>query len=167
MSSQDRIRQIRQYAEGADRLEAALARVPAAALTFRPAPGTWSVHEVIIHCADSETNAHMRLRYLLAEPEPVIVGYDQDHWATRLDYHARPLEPALATIRAVRANTVPLLEALSERDWQLSGRHTEYNEPYSVETWLGVYSAHLDVHARQIERNLAAWKAVNSEPSKQ
>ena len=48
----------------------ALAKVPPEALKWRPAPGKWSVHEIIIHCADSEANAHMRVRYLLAEKDP-------------------------------------------------------------------------------------------------
>jgi hypothetical protein len=76
MTPTQRHRLIRQYASGPDRLEAALARVPPEARTWRPAPDSWSVHEVVVHCADSETNAHMRLRYLLAEPDPLIVGYD-------------------------------------------------------------------------------------------
>jgi DinB superfamily len=160
MTTDQRARLIAQYAAGPDHLEAALAQVPAAALTFRPAPGKWSVHEVIIHCADSETNSHMRLRYLLAEPEPLVVGYDQDRWATALDYLSLPLEPALATIRAVRANTVPLLHALGEPDWSRTGRHTEFSDPYTVESWLRIYSEHLDIHARQIARNLRAWETA-------
>lgn len=147
---------IRQYAAGPDRLEAALASAPDSARLWRPAPGKWSVHEVIVHCADSEANAHMRLRYLLAEAEPLIVGYDQDRWAIDLDYHAHPLEPALATIRAVRANTVPLLKRLTEAQWQKTGRHTEHPS-YGVERWLEIYAEHLDVHARQIARNVEAW----------
>ena len=91
---------------------------------WRPAAGKWSVHEVIVHCADSETNSHMRIRYLLGEPDPLILGYDQDRWAIDLDYHALPLAPALETVRAVRANTVPLLERMTERQWQRTGRHT-------------------------------------------
>ena len=38
----------------------------------------------------------LRIRYLLAEPEPLIVGYDQDAWARLFDYHAQPLEASLA-----------------------------------------------------------------------
>jgi hypothetical protein len=100
----------------------------------------------------------MRVRYLLAEPEPLILGYDQDRWAIDLDYHSLPLGPALATVRAVRANTVPLLERLTEAQWNKTGRHTEQGS-YGVETWLQIYAEHLDVHARQIGRNLQAWKA--------
>ena len=99
----------------------------------------------------------MRLRYVLAEKDPLIVGYDQAEWARALDYTRRPLAPALATVVAVRANTVPLLRALPEAAWSRSGRHSEMGA-YTVEGWLGVYADHLEVHARQIEENLAAWR---------
>jgi hypothetical protein len=151
MTPAEREALIHRYAEGPITLERALARVPANAMQWRPAPGKWSPHEVIIHCADSETNAHMRIRYLLAEREPLIVGYDQDRWAQVLDYHELPLEPALAAIRAVRANTVPLLRRLRDADWVRTGRHTE-NPTYGAEQWLQIYSEHLEVHAHQLAR---------------
>lgn len=149
--------QIRRYAGGPALLRKALESVPKEALQWRPAPGKWSVHEVIVHCADSETNAHMRIRYLLAEADPLIVGYDQDRWARILDYHSRPLEPAMATIEAVRANTVPLLRSLPESAWKKTGRHTEHPS-YGVEKWMELYAEHLEVHVRQIERNVKAWE---------
>lgn len=68
---------IQRYAEGPARLRAALAAVPREALTWRPASKEWSAHEIVCHCADAETNAYARIRYLVAETEPVIVGYDQ------------------------------------------------------------------------------------------
>lgn len=158
MLAEERAALIHRYAAGPDRLEESLALVPEIARQWRPAPGKWSVHEVIVHCADSEANAHMRIRYLLAEPEPLILGYDQDYWAIDLAYHKHPLEPALATIRAVRANTVPLLQRLTEAQWQKTGRHTEHGT-YGVENWLQTYAEHLDVHVRQIRRTLEAWRA--------
>jgi hypothetical protein len=158
VTPQERASLIQQYADGPPRLEQALAQVPKTTLQWRPTPSKWSVHEVIVHCADSETNAHMRVCYLAAETEPLILGYDQDAWAASFDYHAHPLEPALATVRAVRANTVPLLGRLSETQWAKSGRHTEHQDPYGVETWLRIYAEHLEIHARQIDRNVAAWK---------
>ena len=108
-------------------------------MQWRPAPGKWSAHEVIVHCADSETNAVARIRFLLAEKQPVIQGYDQDRWARELDYHALPVETALATVAAVRANTVPLLKRMSERDWQRTGTHTESGH-YAAEDWLTIYA---------------------------
>ena len=158
MTAAERKQAIARYAAGPARLRAVLRRVPRAALHWRPAPGEWSAHEVIHHCADSEANAQSRLRFLLAEEDPLIVGYDQEAWARALDYARRPLAPALATVVAVRANTVPLLRGLPEAAWARSGRHTE-GGTYTVEGWLGLYAGHLEVHARQIEANLAGWRA--------
>ena len=72
---------IERYARGPALLKAALAKLPREAVQWKPAPNKWSAHEIVVHCSDSETNAHMRLRYLLAEPQPIIVGYDQERWA--------------------------------------------------------------------------------------
>jgi hypothetical protein len=155
-SSQARAALIERYARGPGLLKAALAKIPRDALQWRPAPDRWSAHEIIVHCADSETNAHGRLRYLLAEPQPVIQGYDQDRWAQVLDYHTLPLEPALATVEAVRANTVPVLRRMTDTEWQRLGQHTESGS-YAAEDWLAIYAEHLEKHARQIERNLDAW----------
>jgi hypothetical protein len=150
---------IQRYAEGPAQLRNALVQVPAEAMKWRPAPGKWSVHEIIVHCADSETNAHMRIRFILGEKEPRIMAYDQDQWARVLRYHDLPLEPALATIEAVRANTVPLLRAMSDADWKKVGVHPEHPS-YGAEKWLEVYADHLDVHSRQIARNVEGWKGA-------
>jgi hypothetical protein len=155
----ERDRLIDQYGAGPARLRAAFAAVPAPAVQWRPSPTDWSAHEVVCHCADSESNASLRIRYLLAEPEPLILGYDEAAWARILDYHARPAATALATVDAVRANTVPLLRALPDTAWAKEGRHTESGR-YTAEDWLRIYAEHLDDHARQIAQNLAAWQAM-------
>ena len=157
MTPSEREALIARYAEGPDLLEAAIAEVPAEALRWRPAPDGWSVHEVAVHCSDSEANAHMRIRFLLGEDRPVIMGYDQDRWAGAMDYHAHPMAPALLTVRAVRANTVPLLRRLTEAQWARAGTHSE-SGTYGAETWLGIYAEHLEVHARQVRRILEAWR---------
>jgi hypothetical protein len=157
LSRDERAALIARYEAWPTVLRAAFERVPEVARRWRPAPGEWSAHEVIVHCADSETNAHGRIRYLVAEPEPLIVGYDEAAWAVVLDYHARPVEPAFAAVVAVRANTVPLLLALPEEAWQRVGRHTQ-SGAFSAEDWLRVYGVHLHEHADQIAANLAAWE---------
>jgi hypothetical protein len=158
LTASERATMIERYAHGPSLLTRALAKIPAEARKWKPAPGKWSAHEIIVHCADSETNAHMRLRYLLAEPQPIIVGYDQDEWATTFDYHAHPIDTALATVEAVRANTVPLLRRLKEADWKRVGKHTESGS-YGVEDWITIYAEHLEKHSRQLERNLTDWKS--------
>jgi DinB family protein len=156
LSSAERTALIDRYERGPALLKAALAKVPRDALQWRPAPGKWSAHEIIVHCADAETNAAGRIRYLFAEAQPVIAGYDQARWAITLDYHELPLAPALATVEAVRANTTPVLRRATEADWARMGTHTEVGQ-YGAESWLKVYAEHLEKHSRQLEGNLAAW----------
>ena len=148
---------IGRYAEGPSRLKASLAKVPAEALQWRPKPGEWSAHEVVVHCSDSETQAASRIRMLMSEKNPVIQGYDEAQWARDFDYHAHPLDVALATVDAVRANTTALLRRLPAEVWGKEGRHTESGH-YSAEDWLRIYADHLENHARQIEANVSAWK---------
>jgi hypothetical protein len=158
LTAQERTALIERYARGPALVKAALAKVPAEAVQWRPGPARWSAHEVVVHCADSESNAALRIRYLLAEAEPVIVGYDQEKWARDLNYHDHPLDVALATLEAVRAHTVPLLRRLDDAAWAKTGRHTE-SGVYTAERWLRTYAEHLEKHAGQIDRNLAAWKS--------
>ena len=150
--------QISRYEAGPLRLRGALSLVPDGAVKWRPAPGKWSAHEIVCHCADAEVNAAARVRYLLAEKEPVIVAYDQDEWSRRFDYHALPLDGALATVLGVRAHTTALLKLLPQEAWTKEGRHTELGR-YTMEDWLRIYADHLETHARQIERNVEAWRA--------
>ena len=156
----EREKLIQQYADGPVRLRAALAAVPQQALRWRPRAGEWSAHEVVCHCADSEANSYSRIRYVIAEKEPTIVGYDQDNWARVFDYHARPLEPALAVVEAVCASTAAMIRGLPEEMWRRFGHHTERSH-YTAEDWLRFNADHLEVHARQIEANVAAWYAAS------
>jgi DinB family protein len=149
---------IARYARGPRVLRDALAAAPAAALRWRPGPQTWSAHEVVCHCADSETHAASRIRILACADEPVIQDYDQDAWARDLDYHAQPLDLALDVVAAVRAATTALLRQLPAAVWTKVGRHTASGR-YTGEDWLRIYAAHLEDHARQIADTVAAWHA--------
>jgi DinB superfamily len=153
---------IRRYEGGPSLIRAAFDRVPPEARGWRPAEGRWSAHEIVCHAADSETTAAVRIRFLLAEPEPTVVGYDQDAWAKAFDYHSAPLEPAFRTIEAVRAHTAALLRRLPEAAWSIVGRHTQ-SGPYGTEDWLRIYAEHLEKHSRQIDRNVEAWKGRSIE----
>jgi len=161
MSHDERAALIEQYARGPERIREALARVPKAALSWRPGVGKWSAHEVVVHCADSETNSALRIRTLIAEKEPLVVGYDQDAWARVFDYQSESLEDALAAASSARVRTAPLLRRLTDAEWTKEGRHTESGR-YTAEDWLRIYAAHLEGHAQQIERNVEAWTASSS-----
>jgi len=159
----ERSNAIERYRQGPAALRAAWESSPPDARQWRPRPGDWTVHEIVAHCADSEVNAYTRIRMLMAEQNPPIVGYDQDVWASRFDYHARPVDSALALVEATRAHTSELLTVFTDEDWTRAGIHSERG-PYSAEDWLLDYSEHLHEHVRQIEVLVSAWAARASTP---
>ena len=146
------------YRTGPSLLRQAWRDVPAGARTWRPGEGRWSAQEVVVHCADSETYAAIRIRLLLAEPDPLIIGYDENEWARCFDYQAADPELALRLVETVRAHTFAALARLPEAAWGRIGRHS-HSGPYGTDDWLRNYAEHLEIHAAQIHRNLAAWEA--------
>ena len=157
MDAATRTEWLERYRSGAALLRRAWEEAPPEARTWRPAPEAWSALEVVAHCADSETYAAVRIRLLLSEPEPLIVGYDENAWARDFDYqHADP-EACLDLVERLRAHTSAVLDRVPEARWGRVGRHTQ-SGAYGTDQWLESYGQHLEVHARQIQRTLGAWR---------
>ena len=151
MTQADRKDLIAKYAAGYDEVAGAIEGFPKDKLTANLISGKWSAAEIVQHLADSEMTSAIRLRRLLVEDKPVIEGYDQDLFATRLQYNERDIAPALEALRAARATTAQLLERMTEEDWRREGAHTESGR-YTAEDWLRIYAAHAHGHADQIRR---------------
>jgi len=115
----------------------------------------WSSRQVIHHCADSEAQSYARLRRLVAEPNPVIQGYDENLWAEdeTLGYTDLPVENSIAVFTAVRAASLDIIKRLKPEQLELTGTHTEAGE-YSLKRWLETYTRHANNHADQIKKNL-------------
>jgi hypothetical protein len=158
MKREERDEKIELYGRGPDLLKAALAEVPKDAMHFKPAPTEWSVYEIIIHIADSESNAALRARKLIVEPGGVLMGYDQDAWTKTLKYHEHNIEDALETTRLVRKTTYELLKRQPDEVFTHSVKHPEYDEPYTFEKWIDIYSDHIPGHVEQIRNNVRLWE---------
>jgi hypothetical protein len=117
----------------------------------RSASDEWSPRMIAHHLADSEMTSAIRLRRLIAEDRPVIQGYDEALFATKLTSD-RPIEPSLEAMRWARESTAQILERLTDEDWARAGTHSE-SGPYTVEDWLVIYANHGHNHAKQIARS--------------
>jgi hypothetical protein len=148
VDAKEREQLVAQYRDGYRAVSEALLKISDRELDARPAPGRWTAREIVHHLADSEMTAAIRLRRLLAEDRPAIVGYDQDEFARKLHYD-RPYQSSLEAFRWARETTAELLERLAPADWLREGTHSEEGA-YGVETWLRIYAAHAHRHARQI-----------------
>ena len=151
MDAARRTELIARYRSGHAVIAESLAGIDEAGLDAPPADGGWTPREVVHHIADSEMTSAIRLRRLIAEENPIIVGYDGDIFAERLHYADRPIEPALEAIAGARSTTAEILDRLTEAEWARTGTHTEAGS-YGVERWLEIYALHCDEHADQIRR---------------
>ena len=158
MDASERQEKIELYGRGYDLFVAALEEMPKEMWQFKPAPKEWSVHEIIVHLADSETNSAMRVRLLIAQPGLTLMGYDQDVWADKLDYHSQSTDDALALLKYARSTTYKLIKDLPDEVWSHTVKHPEVEGEYTFDKWLTIYSGHIPGHIQQIRDNLEAWK---------
>ena len=137
------------YKDGYRVVSEALAGATDAELDTSPGDGKWTAREIVHHLADSEMTSAIRLRLLIASPNPAIAGYDQEEFARRLYYADRPIEASLDAFNAARRSTAEILDRMSEAEWLREGTHTEHGR-YTVAKWLELYAAHAHGHAEQI-----------------
>jgi hypothetical protein len=117
---------------------------------FTPAPGKWSARQIVAHLADGElVNAH-RMRQVLAEENPTLIAFDQDAWASNLDYARRKPKQSLETFRRLRAENFELLKGLPESAFERAGNHTERGR-MTLRRLLESGAEHAEAHARQLQ----------------
>jgi len=92
-------------------------------LEIPPAPGKWSVRDILSHLADGEIAFGFRLRQTLAEDHHLIQPFDQDLWAK--GYSSLDAKLALATFAALRAWNLALIRSVKTADLSKSVTHPE------------------------------------------
>jgi hypothetical protein len=148
--SQTRQQKIESYGRAYEQLASALERYPQAMWQYRPAPEQWTIHEILIHIADSEANSYIRCRRLIAEPGSDVLGYDGDKWAQALDYHNQSVADALELFKWLRHKSYTLIKALPEATWANTIHHSE-NGWMTFDDWLDVYERHIPEHIEQMD----------------
>jgi hypothetical protein len=132
-------------------IERFLDTIPAQIAARPEAPGKWSIGEVIQHLADSELVGGFRLRMILAHDRPLLIGYDQDLWASRLRYRDVQVREAFDQFAAVRRANVRIWQNLTPEDLVRVGLHAERGQE-SLEHLRRLYAAHDLLHRQQLER---------------
>ena len=158
MKKEERNLMIEEYGRGFDLLTAALAEVPREAWEFRSALNEWSVHEILVHMADSELMGVIRLHKLIAEPGTTLMTYEENKWAEALNYQNQDVDDALQIFKLLRRRTYRLIKNLPDQVFTHSVMHPEWDEPYTIEKWIVVYARHPPEHVEQLERTYQAWK---------
>ncbi|MDE2778619.1 MAG: DinB family protein [Chloroflexota bacterium] len=166
MTSVSRAKKLDAYRNAYQALEAALEEFPREMWQFRDEHGCWSIHEHLVHIADSEANSYIRCRRLIAEPGLELMAYDENQWASALNYHSMDTEGALELFRVLRRRTWELIHNLPESAWSNTCYHPE-NGDMTLEDWLDVYERHVAEHVEYMRQNHAEWlkAGVDSSPN--
>ena len=145
-----------------DRLKAALAGVPRKLLTWRPAPGKWSIHEIVCHMRDAERDGYLyRYRRVLAEDNPTFPDVDGDKLALERQYGRMNLREAVWDWRAARKEVLALLKKIRPEQWQRIGTHESLG-PMSLEIILKRQALGNDeAHLGQIEHIKKRWDILS------
>ena len=131
--------------------------VPSAKLRKRPAPGKWSVVEILAHLADVEIAVGWRMRSILGAPGTPVQAFDQDAWVVAGHYDKRDPRKSVELHRALREANLALLKSLLPDQWKHFGQHAERGQE-SIEHIFRMIAGHDINHIRQIERILTPTK---------
>jgi hypothetical protein len=116
---------IEAYLEGPALLLRAVADMTPDQLRARPVPGKWSTLEVVCHLVDSEQAYCHRMKRVIAETRPLLIGYDETRFAATLGYHDRDLEQELNLLDQMRRQMAQILRSVPEAAWSAAGVHSE------------------------------------------
>ena len=132
-----------------ERLGALIAPLSAAEVNRIPAPGKWSICQIISHLADCELVFCFRLRQTLAEDHHIIQPFNQERWAERYDaYH---IEHALALFKAARTWNLRLIAITGDSDRHRPVTHPERGT-MTFWTIVETMAGHDVNHLQQVER---------------
>jgi hypothetical protein len=143
---------------GAEMVAVSITGAAGSELDYVPEPGKWSIRQIVAHLADAEMVAGMRLRRIIAEDHPRIEAFDQNAWATNLDYTRRKTSQALETFRRIRGENYELLKDLPPQAFEREGLHSERG-PMSLKLLLQLIAEHAENHAAQMRTRRAEFKA--------
>src|SRR5262245_13436353 len=137
------------YLAGVNTLRKAVAGMTREQLIARPVAGKWSTLEVVCHLADFDPILAERMKRIIAEDRPQLLGADEKRFAAALAYHERDLEEELTIIERTRSQLARILRTVKPEALQRVGVHNERGE-LSLERMLTITTNHIPHHVQFI-----------------
>ena len=117
--------QIDAYLAGPAQLRRVVADLNSQQLKARPITDKWSILEVVCHLVDSEQAWCHRMKRVIVEERPLLIGYDESRFTASLGYNEHDLTAELALLEGMRLQMAQILRTLPEALWARTGVHSE------------------------------------------
>jgi hypothetical protein len=152
---------IKQYEAGAKQLRDAVAGLTRAQLLWKPPAelnvGLWSIQEIVIHMADADAIGVHRLKRVIAEEKPLLIGYDESAFVRSLSYDDQSIDEALTLFELARKSVLVPLKKVPPETFSRIGIHNEVGA-IRLDDFVHKYVEHLDHHLDFIRRKRAVMK---------
>lgn len=149
---------IDRFATGGERLGKAVSGLSAQDMQWKPPAelkiGLWSIHQNVIHLMDSDLVGIDRMKRIAAEPNPLLVGYNESLFAQNLFYDDQSSDEALAILNLSRKYFAKILAKLPSEAFARTGIHTETGM-VTLGQQVKKYEDHLDHHLAFIHKKRA------------
>jgi hypothetical protein len=146
-------------------IEALVATVEPELARFRPAPGKWSILEILGHLVDEERlDFRARVDGILHHPGVTWTPIHPERWVREQDFNARSVSDLVTAFLEERRKSLAWLAGLHQADWQRSYRHTTGD--LTAASLLCAWAAHDVLHVRQISGVLYAHLSLATTPSR-
>ena len=151
---------IERYAHGGEKLSLAIRGLTREDLLAPPAEdnpklGKWTIQQVVIHLMDSDLIGVDRMKRMIAEDNPALIGYDENKFAKNLFYHEQSAADAVTILSLNRKNFAEVLRRVPDSTFTRTGTHNERGKVVLGDEIVH-YAEHLDRHLSFIHAKRAA-----------
>lgn len=112
-----------------------------------PALGKWTIQQLVIHLMDSHLIGADRMKRIIAEDNPTLIGYDENRFVKNL--FPEKLDAALAceVFRGNQLLMAEILRQLPDSAFARSGNHNERGR-LTLEQFVRDYANHVEHHLK-------------------
>ena len=112
-----------------EKLRREIATMSPKEMKTRPAPGKWSVQEILAHLDDVEEHGmRARIEAMIEQDEPILLPFDQEKRAVELRYHRKDPRRTLTRFGRQRQANLKWLRTLKPAPLKRKGMHQTVGE---------------------------------------
>jgi hypothetical protein len=141
------------FETGGGKLRTAIAGLTQKDFLWVPPPGAgigrWSIQQIVMHLMDDELIWASRMKTIIAEDNPQILGFDESKFAANLKPEEQDAQMAVEIVELNRGLFASVLRNLPEATFKRTGRHNDLGS-FTLEQAVQWTTEHLEHHVLYI-----------------